>query len=146
MDKFSRTTEIDTAGVLSAIEEETPKKSRRGNIIALVICVIVAIFICAYVVDTNPEITSIEFSNVEVAVQSDEYNVVLKTQVDITVSGTISDIVDINRSDISVYISTESINIEGTYAVPIVCKLATPNENVEIESSVSLVLIQVTKK
>ena len=80
------------------------------------------------------------------AVQSDEYNVVLKTQVDITVSGTISDIVDINRSDISVYISTESINIEGTYAVPIVCKLATPNENVEIESSVSLVLIQVTKK
>ena len=146
MDKFSRTTEIDTAGVLSAIEEETPKKSRRGNIIALVICVLVAIFIWAYVVDTNPEITSIEFSNVEVAVQSDEYNVVLKTQVDITVSGTISDIVDINRSDISVYISTESINIEGTYAVPIVCKLATPNENVEIESSVSLVLIQVTKK
>ena len=146
MDKFSRTTEIDTAGVLSAIEEETPKKSRRGNIIALVICVLVAIFIWAYVVDTNPEISSIEFSNVEVAVQSDEYNVVLKTQVDITVSGTISDIVDINRSDISVYISTESINIEGTYAVPIVCKLATPNENVEIESSVSLVLIQVTKK
>ena len=146
MDKFSRTTEIDTAGVLSAIEEETPKKSRRGNIIALVICVLVAIFIWAYVVDTNPEITSIEFSNVEVAVQSDEYNVVLKTQVDITVSGTISDVVDISRSDISVYISTESINIEGTYAVPIVCKLATPHENVEIESSVSLVLVQVTKK
>ena len=39
MDKFSRTTEIDTAGVLSAIEEETPKKSRKGNIIALIICV-----------------------------------------------------------------------------------------------------------
>ena len=32
MDKFSRTTEIDTAGVLNAIEQDTPKKSRRGNI------------------------------------------------------------------------------------------------------------------
>jgi hypothetical protein len=31
MDKFSRTTELDTAGVLNAIEEDTPKKSRRNK-------------------------------------------------------------------------------------------------------------------
>ena len=29
MDKFSITTELDTAGVLNAIEEDTPKKCRR---------------------------------------------------------------------------------------------------------------------
>ena len=146
MDKFSRTTEIDTAGVLSAIEEETPKKSRRGNIIALIICVFVAIFIWAYVVDTNPEITSIEFSNVEVAVQSNTYDVEIKTQVDVTVKGTVNDSVDISRSDIIVFIPTEKINIEGTYTVPIVCEIRHPNDNVQIETSVSLVLVQVTKK
>ena len=146
MDKFSRTTEIDTAGVLSAIEEETPKKSRRGNIIALIICIFVAIFIWAYVVDTNTEIDSVHFSDVDVIVNSVEYDVEIKTQVDITISGTVRDIVDIGRTDISVYIPVEYINVEGTYAVPIVCKLNTANDRIQMESSVTTVLIQVTEK
>jgi len=146
MDKFSRTTEIDTAGVLSAIEEETPKKSRRGNIIALVICILVAVFIWAYVVDTNPEIVDAQFSDVTVTFESEQYNVEIKTKVDVTVSGTVSDIVDISKSDITVYIPAERINSEGAYNVPVICSFNTTVENVQIIPSVSTVLIQVTKK
>lgn len=146
MDKFSRTTEIDTAGVLSAIEEETPKKSRRGNIIALIICVLVAIFIWAYVVDTNPEINEIDFSNVDVVAQSDEYNIEIKTQVDVTISGVISDLVDIHKSDIDIRISEKHINGEGVYSVPIICGFDRAVGDVQLTSSVNVVLVQVTKK
>ena len=64
MDKFSRTTEIDTTGVLNAIEQDTPKKSRTGNIIAFVLCVLAAIVIWLYVMDTDAEIIENEYLDV----------------------------------------------------------------------------------
>ena len=75
MDKFSRTTELDTAGVLNAIEEDTPKKSRRNNIIALVVCFFVAIFIWAFVISIDTELYEKKYENVEIVFENPNYNV-----------------------------------------------------------------------
>ncbi len=146
MDKFSRTTEIDTAGVLSAIEEDAPKKSRKGNIIALIICILVAIFIWAYVVDTDPELHEKKFTEIEVSFENTDYNVTVKTRINVTLKGTTSDLVDVSRSEISVIIPAGYINGEGEYKVPIICDLDAHITNVEIIPSVTEVLIQVTAK
>ena len=76
MDKFSRTTELDTAGVLNAIEEDTPKKSRRNNIIALVVCFFVAIFIWAFVVSIDTELYEKKYENVDDRIQEKMYKLI----------------------------------------------------------------------
>ena len=146
MDKFSRTTEIDTAGVLSAIEEDTPKKSRKGNIIALIICIVVAIIIWAYVVETDTELHEKTFTDIAVTSHNDDYNITVKSQIDVTLKGTSKNLVDISKSEIIVSIPSVYINGEGEYKVPITCGLEAKIDNVQITPSVTEVLIQVTAK
>ncbi|MBQ9744666.1 MAG: hypothetical protein IJW19_06025 [Clostridia bacterium] len=147
MDKFSRTTEIDTAGVLNAIEQDTPKKSRRGNIIALIICILAAIFIWAYVTDTDATIDEKEYRDINVSVESSQYNVEVKTVVNVTLKGTKSDLVDVKRSEIKIVVSADQIHKEGEYKVPITCYLDDAvNADVEIIPSTGYVTVSVKKK
>ena len=146
MDKFSRTTEIDTAGVLNAIEQDTPKKSRRGNIIALVICIFVAIGIWAYVMYTDPAIHEKEFSNVRVTCENDDYNVQILDEVDVTIKGTNINITEISKSDIKVVILKKEIVGTGEYRVDIKCFVENRDAELEIAPSVQTVLVRVSEK
>ena len=70
MDRFSKTTEIDISE-LAAIEDDTPKKSKIGNIIALILSIIIAIFIWLYVMETNVLTEQINIDDIYVYSYSD---------------------------------------------------------------------------
>ena len=54
MDRFSKTTEIDTAEITAAtMEDDTPKKSKATNIIALVLCLLIAVIVWIFVMETD---------------------------------------------------------------------------------------------
>ena len=146
MDKFSRTTEIDTAGVLNAIEQDTPKKSRKGNIIALVICIFVAIGIWAYVMYTDPEIHEKEFDNIQVTYEGDDYEIIAIEEVDVVIKGTNRDITSISKSDIKIVIVNKEIIGEGTYKVGFKCIVDGKSDGLEVIPSVNKVEVRVTKK
>ena len=150
MDKFSRTTEIDTTGVLNAIEQDAPKKSRRGNIIAFVLCVLAAIVIWLYVMDTDSEIIEKEFVEVPVVVEDCGYDVEIKTPVNITIKGTKGELVDIKRSEIKVVVESERIQEKAAYGamltqVPITYYIE-DGADVDIVPSVYNVLVQIINK
>ena len=115
MDKFSRTTEIDPAGVLTAIEQDAPQTSRTGNIIAFVLCVLAAIVIWLYVMDTDAEIIENEYLDVPVVVEDCGYDVEVKTPVDIIIKGTKGELVDIKRSEIKIVVESERIQEKAAY-------------------------------
>ncbi len=150
MDKFSRTTEIDTAGVLNAIEQDAPKKSRRGNIIALVVCVLTAICIWLYVMDTDTQIIEKEYLDVPVIVESVDFDVDVKTMVDVTIKGTKGDLVDIKRSEIKLVVTSESIEEkvqQGAMLTQVsINYYIDGGADVDIIPSVNNVLVQITKK
>lgn len=146
MDKFSRTTEIDTAGVLNAIEQDTPKKSRRGKIIALIICLFVAICIWVYAMDTDTTIDEKKYDDIDIVVESDEYIVEVLTTVDVTLKGTKGDLVDIKRSEIKISISRGNITETGEYQVPITYYIDEKETDVQIIPSVKAVFVRVSRK
>lgn len=146
MDKFSRTTEIDTAGVLNAIEQDTPKKSRRGNIIALIICIFVAVGIWAYVMYTDPEIHEKEFDDIKVTCESDEYSVTVLDEVNVVIKGTNLEITEIKKSDIKVVILKKEIVGTGEYRVDIKCFVENHGDGIEVVPSTDTVLVRVSEK
>ena len=150
MDKFSRTTEIDTAGVLNAIEQDAPKKSRKGNIIALILCVLAAVCIWLYVMDTDTQIVEKVYVDVPVIVEGSDFDVDVKTMVDITLRGTKGDLVDVKRSEIKIVVKSDVIKEKVAYGkmlteVPITYHIE-DGADVDIIPSVYNVLVEITKK
>ena len=146
MDKFSRTTELDTAGVLNAIEEDTTKKSRRNNIIALVVCFFVAIFIWAYVVSIDTELYEKKYENVEIVFENPNYNVSSSAVISVTVKGTKNELVDINKGEVKARVRGTHIRGVGEYIVPVECFVDDDGVEVELTQSVSQILIKVEEK
>ena len=146
MDKFSRTTEIDTAGVLNAIEQDTPKKSRRGNIIALVICIFVAVGIWAYVMYTDPTEHEREYRDVDIICENADYNVEVLDEVDVVIKGTNLNITEISKSDIKIVILKKEIIGTGKYKVGIKCFDEVEAADVEVIPSVDTVTVKVSAK
>jgi hypothetical protein len=67
MDRFSKTTEIDTAEIAAAtMEDDTPKKSKASNIIALVICILIAILVWVFVMETDTSLVEKQYRDVYV--------------------------------------------------------------------------------
>ena len=145
MDKFSRTTELDTAGVLNAIEEDTPKKSRRGNIIALIVCLVVAVVIWGHVMNTDTTVYEKDYVDIDIIVDSNEYTVTPKGTLSVVVKGTKSELVDIKRSEIKAVINSSQINREGEYKVPVTCYVE-EDVDIEIKQSVTEILVKVESK
>lgn len=99
MDRFSRTTEIDTAEIAAAtMEDDTPKKSKVSSIIALVICILIAIIVWAFVMETDTNYIEKDFNGIHV------YSSILDTnpidEVDVVVVGVRKNVIDIKPSDI----------------------------------------------
>lgn len=146
MDKFSRTTELDTAGVLNAIEEDTPKKSRRNNIIALVVCFFVAIFIWAFVVSIDTELYEKKYENVEIVFENLDYTVTSSANITVVVKGTKNELVDISKGEVKARVRKNHIKGVGEYIVPVECFIDDDGVNVELTQSVSQILVKVEEK
>lgn len=98
MDRFSKTTEIDTAEIAAAaMEDDTPKKSKATIIIALVLCVLVSVVVWLFVMETDTEPARMELDIGVYAAMEDDTPI---ENVEIIVSGLRKNIVDIKKQDL----------------------------------------------
>ena len=105
MDKFTKTTEVDISNA-NPVEDEAPKKSRVGKIVAAIVCVLLAICAWIYVVETDDTLVEKEFDNVKVVVLDKSDNYTYKpSAVSVTLVGTNSELVDVDPSKIVVKVS-----------------------------------------
>ena len=101
MDKFSKTTEIDISDAMG-MEDDTPKKSIKWKVVAIVMSVLIAICIWLYVMQTDTALYDREYKNVSVTVvNADGYDVVVSDTVTVKLRGTKSNLADIKFNDCS---------------------------------------------
>lgn len=109
MDRFSRTTEIDTAEIAAAtMEDDTPQKSKASVIIAIVVCLLVAVVIWLFVMETNTEIIQKEFNDIPVYATITD-TTPIKTD-KIIVSGVRRNVIDLNSEDFKIVEGTNGYN------------------------------------
>ncbi|MBQ3041002.1 MAG: hypothetical protein IKA43_04575 [Clostridia bacterium] len=110
MDRFSRTTEIDTAEIVAAtMEDDTPKKSKASIIIAIIVCLFVAVVIWLWVMEADTEITSKGFDDIPVYTAITD-TTPLKT-IDITVNGIRKNIIDFKAEDFKIIETTDGYEV-----------------------------------
>jgi hypothetical protein len=139
MDRFSKTTEIDTAEIAAAaIEDDTPQKSRASIIIALISCILIAIVIWMGVMEADSDVFQRDFDNV--GVYSTYTDVEAVDSITITVKGLRRVVVDFKASDFKVIKSAEDkyiVSLEGNKADAYV---------IENESTDDSIVVSVSKK
>jgi YbbR domain-containing protein len=152
MDKFTKTTEIDISA-MNEMEDETPKKSKVGKIIAMVICLIIAIFIWMLVMEVDTTIYEKEFKDISVEIIDDNNNYQLASTVNklnIIVKGTNSDLVDIKESDIKIYLESSSFDDskyesgKDEYWLPVVVEIINKGESITVDEY--KIKVKVTQK
>ena len=117
MDRFSKTTEIDTAEIAAAaMEDDAPKKSKLTTIIALIVCILLSVVIWVFVMEADTTTSKKKIS--DVPVYTAESGDVPSAYAQVIVNGVRRDIVDFKSSDFK--ISQEN----GTYTIEIVNKKA----------------------
>ena len=100
MDKFTKTTEIDISA-MTEMEDETPKKSNVGNVIAMICCLILAIIIWLFVMEIDTSIQEREFKDITVEKISDAgYTVSGNLNVNVVLTGVSNELASINKEDI----------------------------------------------
>lgn len=98
MDRFSKTTEIDTAEITAAtMEDNAPKKSKATNVIALVLCLLIAIVVWVSVMETDTEFEH-DYDDILVYSQSNADAPI--DMVSVVLKGARKNIVDIKADDI----------------------------------------------
>lgn len=106
MDRFSKTTEIDTAEIAAAtMEDDTPKKSKVTNIIALVLCLLIAVVVWVFVMETDTNYIEKNFDSVSVYADITNENPVDK--VDIVITGIRKNVIDIDNDDIKLVLLSD---------------------------------------
>jgi hypothetical protein len=110
MDKFTKTTEMDISA-MHETEEKAPKKSRIGSIIAIVLCLIIAVVIWLYAMEIDIAEHTREYNDVSVdLIGNADYDVSGNLSVNVVLIGHNSDLVDIDKSDIKVVLDFSKIN------------------------------------
>lgn len=110
MDRFSRTTEIDTAEIAAAtMEDDAPKKSKVSIIITATICLLIAIIIWLWVMEIDQDIIQKTYSDIPVYTTDSDTTPILTT--DIIVNGIRRNIIDIKSEDF------KAIQIESGYQI-----------------------------
>lgn len=113
MDKFTKTTEIDIPNT-NPVEDEAPKKSKSGKIVAAIVCILLAIVAWIYVVETDDTLVEKEFKNIEVVVlDNSDYYSFIADKVSVTLVGTNSELVDVDPSKIVVKVDALSQQGKG---------------------------------
>ena len=102
MDKFSKTTEIDISDAMG-MEDDTPKKSIKWKVVAIVMSVLIAICIWLYVMQTDTTLYERDYKDIPVTVvNANGYDITVSDTVTVTIKGMRSTLADIKKSDITV--------------------------------------------
>ena len=113
MDKFTKTTEIDIPNT-NPVEDEAPRKSKSGKIVAAIVCILLAIIAWIYVVETDDTMVEKEFNNIDVVILGDsDYYTFKADKVSVTLVGTNSELVDVDPSKIVVKVDALSKQGKG---------------------------------
>lgn len=143
MEKFTKTTEIDISA-MNEIEDEAPKKSNVGNVIAIIVCLLLAILIWVFVIETDDSLTS-KVYKVNVTDTVDGYEIV-NTSINVEIRATRSDLADLSKDEIIVMIDKTALNKEiDTQKLPVKVHIESSDEGEWIVVSNDL-SVQVSKK
>ncbi|MBQ8145227.1 MAG: hypothetical protein IJ039_00435 [Clostridia bacterium] len=117
MDKFTKTTEIDISN-MNLIEEEPPQKSKAGRIITIIISLLLSVTLWLYVTETDETKIDKEFNDIQVNIvnATEQFNITADN-VSVVLTGTNSQLVDVEKNDIIVEIDAEKIEKSGDYTV-----------------------------
>lgn len=109
MDKFTKTTEIDISA-MTEMEDETPKKSNVGNIIAFISCLIFAIIIWLFVMEIDTTIQERTYNDISIEKIGDAgYTVSGELSVDVVLTGISRELANIGKEDIRVILDFSKI-------------------------------------
>lgn len=112
MDKFTKTTEIDISA-MNEMEDETPKKSSVGKIVAMVLCLILAIVIWFVVMEVDTSMQQRTFENISVEIVGGEgYSIQGDLVVDVVFIGTNKNLARINEKHIRATLDLSKVNID----------------------------------
>ena len=143
MEKFTKTTEIDISA-MNEIEDEAPKKSNVGNVIAIIVCLVLAILIWVFVIETDDSLTS-KVYKVNITDTVDGYEIV-NTSINVEIKATRSDLADLSKDEIIVTIDKTALNKEiDTQKLPVKVQIESSDEGEWIVVSNNL-SVQVSKK
>lgn len=143
MEKFTKTTEIDISA-MNEIEDEAPKKSNVGNVIAIIVCLLLAILIWVFVIETDDSLTS-KVYKVNVTDTVDGYEIV-NTSINVEIKATRSDLADLSKDEIIVTIDKTALNKEiDTQKLPVKIQIESSDEGEWIVVSNNL-SVQISKK
>lgn len=107
MDKFTKTTEVDISN-MNIMEEEAPQKRKAGKIIAMIICLLLAVVAWIYVVETDDTKVEKTFDDITVVLTNGSDKQFTAENVSVTLIGTNSQLVDVDKSKIIVKIDAAS--------------------------------------
>ena len=111
MDKFTKTTEIDISA-MTEMEDETPKKSSAGKVIAMIFCLIFAIIIWLFVMEIDSSIQEREYNNISILKDNNVgYTITGEETIDIILTGLNKELADIDRDEIKVYLQVDSLDV-----------------------------------
>lgn len=99
MAKFTKTTEIDISAMHDVIEEETPKKSKWGVIIPLILSVVIAFGVWISATNQSTDTKEMVFEDITVV---DLNGNSVGEEVDVEVVGTYSQLADMKKEYILV--------------------------------------------
>lgn len=141
MDKYSKTVDTDTSEFLN-IEDSTPtvKHSTASKIVAIIVCLFLAILVWLHVMNTSPETMEYTFTDIDYV----ENGVSMDKDIVLKAVGTKSFIADAKRADITVYYEYDNYKVDlvmnGTSMEDIIIK-----EPVEISEDLKTITIVVGK-
>ena len=142
MDKFSKTTEIDISDAMG-IEDDTPKKSKKGKIIAVILSVLIAVCIWLYVMQTDTTLYERDYKDISITVVNENgYNVTVSDTVTVTLKGMKSTLAEIKKSDITVQADASSVVSEGEIELALECVL--PNGCIATVERISVEMVKAT--
>ena len=112
MDKFTKTTEIDISA-MTEMEDETPKKSSVGKIVAMICCLVFAIIIWLFVMEIDTSIHEKQYDDISVQVcnNNDKYDIlgIDNMKIDVVLTGINRELADINKEDIDIFLDISKI-------------------------------------
>ena len=114
MDKFTKTTEIDISA-MNDMEDETPKKSSAGKIIAMILCLIFAIIIWFLVMELDSTSQERKFEGISVElIGSEGYMIQGDLTIDVVFNGTNKNLANIDANDIKATLDLSKTDIDTT--------------------------------
>ena len=146
MEKFTKTTEIDISA-MNEMEDETPKKSNVGNIIAIIVCLIASIFIWLYVMETDSSLVTKTYKDIDVKVEGTlEGYEIINSKVDVEIKATKSDLADLSKDEIRVVLEANDVKDELDQKVSVKVYIASEDKGEWIIANQKEITVQVVKK